>query len=153
MAIKYGTAGDDTIIGTVSNDLLYGLGGRDFLYRWGMIQGLHSLARVGDRSRCSANWAMTSSTVAPAMTGSSSAISVIADIMEDFSQYDFIDLTQGIDHYFVTEVSSGSQDRHCRLGLQSRCRSRLDCAQWRDGRRMDKLGWGVRRPGLAGAPV
>jgi Ca2+-binding RTX toxin-like protein len=104
MAIKYGTAGDDTIIGTVSNDLLYGLGGRDFLYggdRRDYISGGDGNDRiVGELGNDILNGG----------TGYDRFVFGHlhdADIIEDFSQYDFIDLTQGIDHYFVTEVSSG----------------------------------------------
>jgi Ca2+-binding RTX toxin-like protein len=104
MAIQYGTAGDDTIIGTVSNDLLYGLAGRDFIYggdRRDYISGGDGNDRiVGELGNDILNGGIGYDRFVIGHLHD-------ADIIEDFGPNDTIDLTQGIDHYFVTKVSSG----------------------------------------------
>jgi Ca2+-binding RTX toxin-like protein len=104
MAVRYGTPGKDSIVGTISNDLLYGLGGSDVIYG-------------GDRrdyiSGGSGNDRVVGQLGNDILNGGSGYDRFVfghlhdADIIQDFGPRDKIDLTQGIDHYFVTKVSSG----------------------------------------------
>jgi Ca2+-binding RTX toxin-like protein len=104
MATRYGTSAGEYIYGTPSNDFLYGFGGSDKIYggnsRDYLSGGDGNDRLVGELGNDILNGGKGSDRFLFGHLHD-------ADIIEDVSPIDTIDLTGGIDHYFVTEEWSG----------------------------------------------